>query len=112
MLNEGRGLGEGGFGAVAAQRQSSLAWHSGPYAGHNPWSSCGQFLIVGAELLGGVKSRRIIHHTVGQRGEVVALFRLDDVRMDMASLGARGGKSWYPDREGWISASLPVPVHP
>lgn len=32
--------------------------------------------------------------------------------MGMASLGAWGGESWYPDREGWISASLSVPVHP
>lgn len=32
--------------------------------------------------------------------------------MGMASLGVWGGESWYPDREGWISASLSVPVHP
>lgn len=32
--------------------------------------------------------------------------------MGMAGLGAWGGESWYPDREGWISASLSVPVHP
>lgn len=32
--------------------------------------------------------------------------------MDMASLRAWGGESWYPDGEGWISASFSVPVHP
>ena len=32
--------------------------------------------------------------------------------MGMAGLGARGCERWYPDREGWISASVSVPVHP
>lgn len=29
----------------------------------------------------------------------------------MAGFGAWGGESWYSDREGWVSASLSVPVH-
>lgn len=74
MLDEGRGLGEGGFGAVAAQGQSSLAGYGGPDAGHDPRSSAGHFLVVRAELLGRVEPRRLVHHAVGQRGEVVALF--------------------------------------
>lgn len=110
MLNEGRGLGQGGFGTVAAQGQSSLAWHSSPDTGHDPWSAGRHFLIVRTELLGGVKSWRFIHYTVGQCGEVIALFCLDDVRMGVADLGAWGGESWYPEREAWISASLSV--HP
>jgi len=74
VLDERRGLGEGGFGAVAAQGQSSLAGHGGSNAGHDSWSSARNVLIVRAELLGGVESGRLIHYTVGQRGEVVALF--------------------------------------
>lgn len=31
--------------------------------------------------------------------------------MGVAGLGAWGGKGWYPYREGWISASLSVPVY-
>lgn len=71
MLNERRRLREGAFGDVAAQVQSALAGYYSPDAGHDSRSS--HFLIERVELLGGVKPRGLVHHTVGQRGEVVAL---------------------------------------
>lgn len=102
VLDERRRLGEGGLGGVAPQGQGS---HLGTGRG---------LFVVGSELLGGVEPGRLVDHAVGQRGVVVALLRLDDVRVRVwvAGLGPWGRQGRDAYGEGGLSAALSLPLHP
>lgn len=113
VLDEWWWLGEGDFGAVVDKRRSSLAGYR--LRGDDVGGGNGAdryFVVVGVQFLGGVQSRGLVHHTVRQRGEVVALLRLDNVGVQVglgvAGLGVGGSKAWNTRRKVHLSVTFPL----